>query len=57
MRRFGVGFELEEVLGGEGCWIRKHRDGTVARLSGSASVTKRRSGRVRDPPFRAETCT
>lgn len=41
----------------EGCRMRKQREGTVVRFWGSASVMKRLSGRVRDPPSRAEIVT
>lgn len=43
--------------GDDGCWIKKARDGTVARFPGSASVTNRYSGRVRCPASRAEIVT
>jgi hypothetical protein len=43
--------------GDDGCWIRKAREGTVARFPGSAPVTNRYSGRVRCPASRAEIVT
>ena len=50
-RRVGV----DEVV--SWCVMRKHMLGTSDFLSGSASVIKRRSGRVSWPPWRAETET
>ena len=50
----------EEVVEEEdevGCWIKKEREGTVARYVGEAGVTKRDSGRVRWPACRAEMRT
>jgi hypothetical protein len=45
------------LVDGEMCLMRKQREGTVVRFSGSALVRKRLSGSVRLPPSSAEIIT
>lgn len=42
---------------GDGCWMRKDREGTVVRIVGEVSVMNRYSGRVKWPPSRADIVT